>query len=81
MIISAKEHTEISYTKNEKANKLISNHTKAVWTQITLLTLCWTFAIMSLVIYGSIIKYLYAFLNCLQVLYIFFTSLPRDISY
>jgi len=24
MIISAKEHTEISYTKNEKSNKLIS---------------------------------------------------------
>ena len=69
MILSAKEQTESSYTKNEKANKLISNHTKAVWTQIVLLTLCWTFALMSLIIHGKVVKYLFAFLNCLQVFY------------
>lgn len=67
MVFSAKEQTESSYTKNEKANKLITNHTKAVWTQFVLLAVCWIFFLMSLVIYGSLIKYLFAFLNCLQV--------------
>jgi hypothetical protein len=43
------------------------NHTKAVWTQIVLLGLCWTFGIMSFMLIGEVAKYLYAFLNCLQV--------------
>lgn len=67
MIFSAKEHTEISYTKNEKANKLIANHTKAVWTQIVLLSLCWSFGLMSFIIMEPALKYLYAFFNALQV--------------
>ena len=85
MIFSAKEHRESSYTKNEKANKLIMyivfgsylrsfdvfftlrTHTKAVWTQIILLSMLWSFSLISLIIYGSVIKYLQAFLNCLQV--------------
>jgi hypothetical protein len=67
MIFSAKEHRESSYTKNEKANKLIITHTKAVWTQIILLSILWSFSIFSLIIYGPVIKYLQSFLNCLQV--------------
>ena len=63
MVFSDKEQTESSYTKNEKANKLIMNHTKAVWTEFVLLSVCWMFFLMSLVVYGSLIKYLFA-INC-----------------
>ena len=46
---------------------LIYSNFQAVWTQIVLLSLGWTFAIMSLILVGSIVKYVYALINCLQV--------------
>lgn len=67
MIFSAKEHTEVSYTKTEKSNKIIANHTKAVWTQIVLMTLCWNFGLLSFILIEPTLKYLFAFFNCLQV--------------
>ncbi|CAF0710943.1 unnamed protein product [Brachionus calyciflorus] len=81
MIFSAKEHTEISYTKNEKANKLIANHTKAVWTQIVLLSLCWSFGLMSFMVIEPALKYLFAFFNCLQAsfLFIFYFLLNEEV--
>lgn len=69
MVFSAKEHTEISYTKTEKSNKIIANHTKAVWTQIVLMGLCWSFGMLSFILVEPTLKYLYAFFNCLQVIF------------
>ncbi len=53
-----------------------------MWTQIVLLTFCWTFAFMSLTIFGSVIKYLYGFLNCLQgsFLFIFFVLINEEVK-
>ncbi|XP_064634672.1 adhesion G protein-coupled receptor L1-like [Lineus longissimus] len=66
LIFTAKEHHESSYTKNEKANKIILIHTKALWTQLILLTIMWAFAFISVKMRGSIIKYLFALFNILQ---------------
>ncbi|XP_074649069.1 adhesion G protein-coupled receptor L3-like [Tubulanus polymorphus] len=66
LIFTAKEHHESSYTKNEQANKVILIHSKALWTQVILLTIAWAFAFVSVRMRGSILKYLYAMFNCLQ---------------
>ncbi len=42
-------------------------HSRALWTQTILLTVCWFFAFITLKMRGAIIKYLYALFNVLQV--------------
>ncbi|KAK7477812.1 hypothetical protein BaRGS_00030995 [Batillaria attramentaria] len=54
LIFTAKEHNENSYTKSDKTNKIISIHMKGLWIQIILITVCWSFAIMSLKILDRI---------------------------
>ncbi|KAJ8318311.1 hypothetical protein KUTeg_003402 [Tegillarca granosa] len=66
LIFTAKEHNENSYTKSEKTNNIIMIHMKGLWTQIILITVCWAFAFVSLKMHDSILKYLYAMMNCLQ---------------
>ena len=40
---------------------------KGVWIQVILITVCWSFAIISITMVDRILKYLYALFNCLQV--------------
>ncbi|XP_025108331.1 adhesion G protein-coupled receptor L2-like [Pomacea canaliculata] len=65
-IFTAKEHNENSYTKSEKTNKIITINMKGLWIQLILVTVCWSFAFMSIHIYDRIIKLLYALFNSLQ---------------
>ncbi len=44
-----------------------SIHSRALWTQVILLTICWTFAVLTLRMSGIIIKVLYGLFNCAQV--------------
>ncbi|KAI8794290.1 latrophilin-3, partial [Biomphalaria glabrata] len=66
LIFTAKEHNENSYTKSDKTNKIINIHMKALWTQVILVTVCWSFAFISLKIMDNILKYLYAMFTSLQ---------------
>ena len=40
---------------------------KGLWIQIILITVCWSFAIISITMVDRILKYLYALFNILQV--------------
>ncbi|XP_076456593.1 cadherin EGF LAG seven-pass G-type receptor 1-like [Babylonia areolata] len=66
LIFAAKEHNENSYTNSEKTNKIITIQMKGLWIQIILITVCWSFAIISITMVDRILKYLYALFNCLQ---------------
>ncbi|KAI0236958.1 hypothetical protein LSAT2_012517 [Lamellibrachia satsuma] len=66
LVFTAKEHYESSYSKNEKTNNMILIHSKALWTQTILLTLCWSFAFISVTMHDAIVKLLYALFNILQ---------------
>ncbi|CAD5123647.1 DgyrCDS11973 [Dimorphilus gyrociliatus] len=81
LIFTAKEQHESSYSKNEKTNKSIFNHSKALWSQVILLTMSWSFAFISLRMVGAIVKWLYALFNCLQgaFFFIFFSVLHDEV--
>ncbi|KAK2189699.1 hypothetical protein NP493_99g02003 [Ridgeia piscesae] len=66
LIFTAKEHYESSYSKNETTNNMILIHSKALWTQTILLSLCWSFAFISVMMHDDIVKLLYALFNILQ---------------
>jgi len=44
-----------------------SIHMRGLWTQLILITVVWSFAFVSLKMHDTILKYLYALMNCLQV--------------
>lgn len=46
---------------------MCSIHSRALWTQVILLTICWAFAVLTLRMSGIIIKVLYGLFNCAQV--------------
>ncbi|CAF1119118.1 unnamed protein product, partial [Didymodactylos carnosus] len=71
MIFAAKQQHESAYTKNEKANKAIGTYTGGIWTQLFLITLSWTFAILSFTHNEPIIKILYCFFTSLQGIFLF----------
>ncbi|CAF4376577.1 unnamed protein product [Didymodactylos carnosus] len=72
MIFSAKQQHESAYTKNEKANKAIVTYTGGIWTQLFLITLSWTFAILSFTHHDQpIIKLLHCFFTSLQGIFLF----------
>ncbi|XP_041364256.1 uncharacterized protein LOC121379672 [Gigantopelta aegis] len=81
LIFTAKEHNENSYTKSEKTNRIILIHMKGVWTQLILVTVCWSFAFVSLKMIDAILKYLYALFNCLQGAFfiVFYVFLHEEI--
>ncbi|CAF0804146.1 unnamed protein product [Rotaria sordida] len=66
MIFSAKQHHESSYTKNEKANEVIVTYTGGIWSQLFLLTISWSFAILPYFYDETILRLLHGFFNGLQ---------------
>ncbi|KAK3590964.1 hypothetical protein CHS0354_034536 [Potamilus streckersoni] len=79
LIFTAKEHNENSYTKSEKTNKFILNIMKALWTQVILITVFWSFAFVSLKMTDRIIKYLFGLFGFLQgVFFIVFYFLLHE---
>ncbi|PAA88199.1 hypothetical protein BOX15_Mlig026270g1 [Macrostomum lignano] len=79
LTFTAKEHHESSYTKDEKANKAITIHSKALWTQVILLSVSWSFAFVSIIMHDIIVKLLYAMFNCLQgIFFVVFYFLLND---
>ncbi|CAH1794754.1 unnamed protein product [Owenia fusiformis] len=84
LIFTAKEHNESSYSKNEKTNKMILNHSKALWTQVILLPVTWMFAFLSLRMRGVVLKFLYGMFAVLQgsfflVFYFFLNEEVREV--
>ena len=67
LTFSLKEHHETAYTKNEKANRIIGTHMKAIWTQLILLSSDWLFFFLSIRMLGHVIKILFMIVTTLQV--------------
>ncbi|CAF0780051.1 unnamed protein product [Adineta ricciae] len=66
MIFSAKQHHESSYTKNEKANEVIVTYTGGIWSQLFLITVSWSLAILPYFYDESILQLLHGFFSGLQ---------------
>ncbi|CAF1216788.1 unnamed protein product [Rotaria magnacalcarata] len=66
MIFSAKQHHESSYTKNEKANEVIVTYTGGIWSQLFLITISWSFAILPYFYDETILRLLHGFFSSLQ---------------
>ncbi|XP_053392532.1 adhesion G protein-coupled receptor L2-like [Mercenaria mercenaria] len=81
LIFTAKEHNENSYTKSEKSNKSIILLMKALWTQIILITVVWSFAFISLRMSDRIVKYIFGLFNCLQgsFFFVFYLLLNEEV--
>ncbi|CAF2762828.1 unnamed protein product [Rotaria sp. Silwood2] len=67
MIFSAKQHHESSYTKNEKANEVIVTYTGGIWSQLFLITISWSFAILPYFYDETILRLLHGFFSGLQI--------------
>ncbi|XP_078577692.1 adhesion G protein-coupled receptor L2-like isoform X1 [Branchiostoma floridae x Branchiostoma japonicum] len=82
LIFAMKDIVESSYSKDQQANKVVINHAKAVWTQLVLAMVTWTFSFLSLKMVGAILQYLFAIFSTLQGSFfaMFYCVLNEEVS-
>ncbi|XP_077862983.1 adhesion G protein-coupled receptor L2-like [Saccoglossus kowalevskii] len=71
LTFTGKDIVESSYSKDKLANKVVSNHCKGCWVQMTLIMISWVFAFVSIKMIGIILQVLYAFFVILQGSFLF----------
>ncbi|XP_077999242.1 adhesion G protein-coupled receptor L2-like [Glandiceps talaboti] len=82
LTFTGKDIVESSYSKDKQANKVVSNHCKGCWVQITLIMISWAFAFVSVKMVGIILQVLYAFFVILQgsFFFVFFCVLNGEVA-
>ncbi|XP_070543943.1 adhesion G protein-coupled receptor L2-like isoform X1 [Ptychodera flava] len=82
LTFTGKDIVESSYSKDKQANKVVSNHCKGCWVQITLIVISWAFAFVSVKMVGLILQVLYAFFVILQgsFFFVFFCVLNGEVA-
>ncbi|KAL3310384.1 hypothetical protein Ciccas_011053 [Cichlidogyrus casuarinus] len=71
LVFTIKEHRESAYTKDEKANQAISIQTRAIWSQVFLLSVSWAFGYYALYKKDLIVHFLFGFFGFIQGIFLF----------
>ncbi|XP_071829709.1 adhesion G protein-coupled receptor L2-like isoform X2 [Apostichopus japonicus] len=82
LIYTGKDISESSYFKDEKTNKVITNHCKGCWIQIMLIVITWSFALFSVDMLSIIPQILFAMFDMLQgaFFFTFFCCLNGEVT-